>query len=120
MKRDWKMIRAMLQLVENTSTAKYPLTYCQDHIATIYHHALLLGEGGLATVSKFTGRDKRNYVRIESLTDEGRSFLELSRDPIVWAEAMAVVDKLGGLDSGTLKLLLAKKAAEKTPSPTVS
>ena len=105
MKRDWKIIRRLLQLVE--AAPKGDLSFCREYSYLFYEHSRLIGEGGLATVSQFDPADL-HFVRIEELTDKGRSVLELSRDETAWTKAMALADEHGGLSYEILLLVLAK------------
>ena len=109
MKRDWKIIRRLLQLVE--VAPKGDLTFCREYSYLFYEHSRLIGEGGLATVSQFDLADL-HFVQIEELTEKGRSFLELSRDETTWTKAIALVDEHGGLGYETLLLVLAKGAPQ--------
>jgi hypothetical protein len=103
MKRDWQIIRQLLQLIE--VAPKGDLCFCREYSYLFFEHTILIGEGGFATVSNFDDC-ALHFVEIDELTDKGRSFLDLSRDKESWDRAMAVADSLGGIDSETLIQLI--------------
>jgi Hypothetical protein (DUF2513) len=112
MKRDWNIIRRILQLVEVAPPGGtyFYLDHGETELnngSTLYRQARLIGEGDLATtfVFEYCATD---IIRIVGLTDKGRSFLTRSRDESTWAQAMAVDSDHGGISFEILELLLDK------------
>jgi hypothetical protein len=126
MKRDWELIKNILNLVVSHSetgrsmqlgprgTVEHipapPLAFCREYYSEAYYHALLLGDAGWAIVSTAESGGL-SAVFIESLTNEGRSALALSQDQAAWDKAVAIADANGGdsfelmVDGSALKLL---------------
>jgi uncharacterized protein (UPF0218 family) len=119
MKRDWNIIRRILQLVEVAPPGGtyFYLDHGETELnngSTLYRQARLIGEGDLATtfVFEYCATD---IIRIVDLTDKGRTFLARSRNESAWAQAMAVDSDYGGISFEILELLLDKYQQEIAP-----
>ena len=111
MRRDWDLIRWILNEVE-TSGAGYPslligpYQYNGQYYALeigdrcfeeVYEHILLLGDQNLAEVRNL-GRTNEGPigVAIDRITMSGHDFLETARDENRWNNAMKTVREKGG------------------------
>lgn len=110
MKRDWDLLRWILNEVESCEGG-YPVVltigvYNSNHFvldigernfAEVCEHMLLLGDGNLAEVRDL-GRTLEMPVGvvIDRLTMTGHDFLEAARDETLWNNAMKTVKEKGG------------------------
>jgi hypothetical protein len=114
MKRDMDLIREILQAVEAspTGTVKYPFALPDRDEAAVYYHVYLLCNAGLL--------DGMNISRVDSdggpawapsnLTWAGHEFLDASRDPGRWKQAMHLTKAAGDVAFPILVKVLADLA----------
>jgi len=110
MKRDWDLIRWILNEVESCEDA-YPLVLTQgiyngDHyplkvdkhdFRKVCQHILLLGDENLAAVRVLGGTSlSLAGVAVDRLTMLGHSFLETTRDESHWKQSVEAVKEKGG------------------------
>ena len=98
MKRDMNLLRSILLLVEQQSSAFVPIEvkldgHTEDEIG---YHTVLLIEAGLVEgrVSGEIGRPPRTVIT--RLKWPGHEFLDAAREPSRWKEARNLVEKFGG------------------------
>jgi hypothetical protein len=108
-KRDWNIIRRLLQLVAIDS--KIDCCFCREYASILYGHVILLKEGGFAEICQFDDSSLW-FAEIVELTDKGRLFIELSQDEGIWAAVMKVADDRGEIHEELLVELLEKGRKE--------
>ncbi len=118
MKRDWELLRWILNQAESCSGG-YPIVvsdgaiYSSQHykldigqldFAEVCEHILLLGDAGLAEVREL-GRtyEGSTGVAIDRLTMAGHDFLDAAKNDTIWKKAMNTVKEKG--DSVSLGVL---------------
>ena len=99
MHRDMDLIRKMLIVVADHKHgfAPDPLIvegYSEEQIG---YHAFLMIDAGLALgVDACTRGDESPMWTVQALTWDGHEFLDAAREPGRWAQAKALIDKVGG------------------------
>jgi hypothetical protein len=94
MKRDFDLIRRILQDIEKLPAGKTleELEYSEYDQDTILAHAKLLIEKGLIE-GKIVGGTGWSMIRVTGLTWSGYDFLDASKDETIWAKAKVSVLK---------------------------
>lgn len=110
MKRDWDLLRWILDEVESCGGgypviltigvyggAHHALNIGERNFAEVCEHMLLLGDSNLAEIRNL-GRTVEGPagVAIDRLTMVGHDFIEAARDETRWKKAMKTVNEKGG------------------------
>lgn len=110
MKRDWDLLRWLLNEVESCQggypvvlthgqygSPHYKLDIEERDFGEVYEHILLLGDNKLAEVRELKrGMSGPSGVVIDRLTMAGHDFLDAARDESRWKKALQVVREKGG------------------------
>jgi hypothetical protein len=109
MKRDWELLRSILNQAETSkgglpivltigiyNSAHIPLNIGELDFNEVCEHILLLGDAGLAEVREL-GRiyEGSAGVAIDRLTMNGHDFLEAAKNETIWQKAMNTVKEKG-------------------------
>jgi hypothetical protein len=97
MKRDWDVIREILQKVEDLMTNETITSFDYDNTRTdvITYHIKLLYQAGLIEAVDCSSMDGDEFI-VNGLTWEGHEFLESIRSESIWKKTKSKIIEKGG------------------------
>lgn len=117
MQRDMDVVREILLAIESSNhdpTDVLELSLPGRDRQLVSYHVHILDEAGLIAAIDFSDDDGHDY-RPRRLTWQGHEYLEVIRDPVVWAKTKEQVKAAGGFSLDLIKALakgLIKKKIE--------
>ena len=100
MKRDWKILKEILQALENNELKGYRLTHDED--ITQFHLDLLYAGGYIANINSHPPIGEDFYSK-SYLSLKGCDLLEVMRSDVLWKQ---VVDTATALNMGITSILV--------------
>jgi len=117
MKRDMNLVRSILLTMEEHEHGRAPRPFTVEGFSEeeVGYHIHLMGQAGLLKVAGTTSMSSPSPKAIPVyITWDGHEFLDLSREPSRWKQAVAKIKDTGGAMTisilSDVLLALAKKA----------
>jgi hypothetical protein len=118
MKRDWDLIRELLNFFEANLDGKNPIDTIHIHLDNytteeISYHVGLLARNDLIEANEFGVLGDPSIWTVIRMTSSGHEFLELARNDTPWKNAKEIMVKIGSFAIDVMKTILidqAKKA----------
>ena len=114
MKRDWEIIRELLQKTEDSSENLQLKDFSEDNTEKYSYHVELLIEAELVSgeMKRAIGRPIPHFT-IKRLTWEGHEFLDSIRSDTVWSKTKSLMkEKALGMSFNIIKTAAIKIAGE--------